>query len=69
MNKDLTILIPVRDEEENVKIISKEIISKILCNNYEVLLLKQMRNTRYQNISHPYVLMDSHKVDAALTMK
>ena len=39
MNKDLTILIPVRDEEENVKIISKEIIDKILCKNYEILFV------------------------------
>ena len=39
MNKDLTILIPVRDEEENVKIISKEIIDKIACSQYEILFI------------------------------
>ena len=42
MNKDLTILIPVRDEEENVKIISKEIIDKILCKNYEILFVNEV---------------------------
>lgn len=39
MNINLSILIPVRDEEENVKIISKEIKKKISCDNYEILFV------------------------------
>lgn len=39
MSPDLTILIPVRNEEENVKIISKEIINKIACKEYEILFI------------------------------
>ena len=35
----LTILIPVRDEEENVKIISNEIFKNISCSNYEILFV------------------------------
>ena len=39
MNPDLTILIPVRDEEENVKIISNKIDSEISNSNYELLFV------------------------------
>jgi len=39
METKLTILIPVRDEEENVKIISNEIFKKISCTNYEILFV------------------------------
>ena len=39
MNPDLTILIPVRDEEENVKIISNKIESEISNSNYELLFV------------------------------
>ena len=39
MNINLSILIPVRDEEENVKIISKDIKKKISCDNYEILFV------------------------------
>ena len=39
MNPDLTILIPVRDEEENVKIISNKIESEISNPNYELLFV------------------------------
>jgi len=39
MNINLSILIPVRDEEENVKIISKDIKNKINCDNYEILFV------------------------------
>tara|TARA_Y100001958_G_C21031966_1_gene404626 strand:+ start:49 stop:777 length:729 start_codon:yes stop_codon:yes gene_type:complete len=39
MNPDLTILIPVRDEEENVKIISNKIENEISNSNYELLFV------------------------------
>ena len=39
MSPDLTILIPVRDEEENVKIISDKIESEISNSNYELLFV------------------------------
>ena len=39
MNPDLTILIPVRDEEENVKIISYKIENEISNSNYELLFV------------------------------
>ena len=39
MNPDLTILIPVRDEEENVKIISNKIENEIFNSNYELLFV------------------------------
>ena len=61
MNKDLTILIPVRDEEENVKIISKEIISKILCNNYEVLFVNDFSQDKTE-----YVIQEIMKKDLSL---
>jgi glycosyltransferase involved in cell wall biosynthesis len=35
----LSILIPVRNEEENVNIISKEIITKISIQSYEILFI------------------------------
>jgi len=50
MNKNLTILIPVRDEEENVKIISKEIINKILCNNYEILFVNDFSQDKTEDV-------------------
>ena len=50
MNKDLTILIPVRDEEENVKIISREIIDKILCKNYEILFVNDFSQDRTEEV-------------------
>tara|TARA_B100001057_G_C22865551_1_gene956350 strand:- start:3587 stop:4312 length:726 start_codon:yes stop_codon:yes gene_type:complete len=50
MNKDLTILIPVRDEEENVKIISREIIDKILCKNYEILFVNDFSQDRTEDV-------------------
>jgi glycosyltransferase involved in cell wall biosynthesis len=50
MNKDLTILIPVRDEEENVNIISKEIIDKILCKNYEILFVNDFSQDRTEDV-------------------
>ena len=50
MNKDLTILIPVRDEEENVKIISKEITDKIFCKNYEILFVNDFSQDRTEDV-------------------
>ena len=39
MSISLSILIPVRNEEENVNIISKEIVNKINIQNYEILFI------------------------------
>ena len=39
MNLELSILIPVRDEEENVKIISNKIEKEIINSNYELLFV------------------------------
>ena len=39
MNPELSILIPVRDEEENVKIISNKIEKEITNPNYELLFV------------------------------
>ena len=39
MNPSLSILIPVRDEEQNIQIISEEIKQKISCSNYEILFI------------------------------
>ena len=39
MQYSLSILIPVRNEEENVKIISNEIIKKIKTNNYQIVFI------------------------------
>ena len=39
MNPELSILIPVRDEEENVKIISNKIEKEIANPNYELLFV------------------------------
>ena len=39
MNPELSILIPVRDEEENVKIISNKIEKEINNPNYELLFV------------------------------
>ena len=39
MNPELSILIPVRDEEENVKIISNKIEKEIINSNYELLFV------------------------------
>ena len=39
MNPDLSILIPVRDEEENVKIISNKIEKEITISHYELLFV------------------------------
>ena len=39
MNPSLSILIPVRDEEQNIQIISEEIKQKIACSNYEILFI------------------------------
>jgi dolichol-phosphate mannosyltransferase len=39
MSISLSILIPVRNEEENVNIISKEIVTKISIQNYEILFI------------------------------
>ena len=39
MNPSLSILIPVRDEKQNIQIITEEIKQKIACSNYEILFI------------------------------
>ena len=39
MNPLLSILIPVRDEKQNIQIITEEIKQKIACSNYEILFI------------------------------
>ena len=48
MSISLSILIPVRNEEENVNIISKEIVGKINIHNYETDNTKNSSNN-YEN--------------------
>jgi len=50
MSPDLTILIPVRDEEENVKIISDKIESEISNTNYELLFVNDYSQDNTANV-------------------
>ena len=50
MSPALTILIPVRDEEENVKIISNEIINKIDCEDFEILFINDYSNDKTEEV-------------------
>ena len=50
MNIDLSILIPVRDEEENVKIIYNDIKNKITCTNYELLFVNDFSTDLTTNV-------------------
>lgn len=50
MSPDLTILIPVRDEEENVKIISDKIESEISNSNYELLFVNDFSQDNTVNV-------------------
>jgi glycosyltransferase involved in cell wall biosynthesis len=43
-------LIPVRDEEENVKIISNEIINKIHCDDFEILFINDYSNDKTEEV-------------------
>ena len=64
MNPELSILIPVRDEEENVKIISNKIEEEIANPNYELLFvndfseddtIKVIEEVKFQNKKIRYV--------------
>ena len=61
MTIDLSILIPVRNEEENVKIISKEIRNKILCSNYELLFVNDFSQDQTIN-SIEEIIKNDNKV-------
>ena len=50
MNPDLTILIPVRDEEENVKIISDKIETEISNSNYELIFVNDYSQDNTVNV-------------------
>ena len=49
MDLSLTVLIPVRNEQENIKIISDEILSKIFCKNFELLFINDFSEDNSEN--------------------
>ena len=49
MDLSLTVLIPIRDEQENIKIISDEILNKISCNNFELLFINDFSQDNSEN--------------------
>ena len=49
MDLSLTVLIPVRNEQENIKIISDEILSKIFCKNFELLFVNDFSEDNSEN--------------------
>ena len=49
MDLSLTVLIPIRNEQENIKIISDEILSKIICKNFELLFVNDFSEDNSEN--------------------
>jgi len=49
MDLSLTVLIPIRNEQENIKIISDEILSKIFCKNFELLFINDFSEDNSEN--------------------
>ncbi len=49
MNKSLSILIPVRNEKENIHIISEEIKQKIACLDYEILFINDFSEDKTED--------------------
>ena len=49
MDLSLTVLIPIRNEQENIKIISDEILSKIFCKNFELLFVNDFSEDNSEN--------------------
>jgi dolichol-phosphate mannosyltransferase len=49
MDLSLTVLIPIRNEQENIKIISDEILNKISCNNFELLFINDFSQDNSEN--------------------
>ena len=49
MDLSLTVLIPIRDEEENIKIISNEILNNIDCKNFELLFVNDFSQDASEN--------------------
>ena len=60
MYPDLTVLIPVRDEEENVKIISKEIINKIHYDDFEILFINDYSNDKTEEVIQEMIKSNKH---------
>ncbi len=68
MSDLLTILIPVRNEEENVHIITEEIKTKIKTSNYEILFINDFSTdrTKYEldkicKINHNILYLDNNR--------
>ena len=77
MNPDLTILIPVRDEEENVKIISDKIENEISNSNYELLFVNDysqdntvsvIEELQFKNVKIRYVNNQKKGLGGAITL-
>ena len=77
MNPELSILIPVRDEEENVKIISKKIEKEIANPNYELLFvndfseddtIKVIEEIKVQNKKIRYVNNENKGLGGAISL-
>ena len=49
MDLSLTVLIPIRNEQENIKIISDEILSKIFCKNFELIFVNDFSEDNSEN--------------------
>ena len=49
MELSLTVLIPIRNEQENITIISDEILSKIICKNFELLFVNDFSEDNSEN--------------------
>ena len=49
MDLSLTVLIPIRNEQGNIKIISDEILSKIFCKNFELLFINDFSEDNSEN--------------------
>ena len=77
MSPDLTILIPVRDEEENVKIISDKIENEISNSNYELLFVNDysqdntvsvIEELQFKNVKIRYVNNQKKGLGGAITL-
>ena len=63
----LSILIPVRNEDENVNIISKEIITKISIQSYEILFINDFSedNTASEDLKKQLQNLYANKNDSS----
>ena len=49
MDLSLTVLIPIKNEQENINIISDEILSRIFCKNFELLFVNDFSEDNSEN--------------------